>query len=520
MKLTLRHHRLFCSLTLPFVVLLTLLSIPQAKAKASGLPSGPEALSHYASQSLSRFIEASPKLSPQQALIVWQSHLGPTTAGRTIQGQAIEAALLVRNGMVLTGLEQLLNLKNPRSIDPRVIEWVRSAIGPENSAWSAAEVVWTTSWQHLFPNVPQIKSTTAVSTPIPPRHFKSHEKAIAKAAKDSPVQAQMRWRLALSAILVGDSRVASEQLDQLLNSQQTWIPRDQIYLAGGRLFYQERRFVEALNAYGAIPKQSDYWFQAAEEIAWTYAQMGNPDQALSKLKTLLVPVLAPTVGPEPFFVASFLNQRSCNYAQVFKTHRLFKTPYDQRIQNLTALQNSQPTATSSSAIAKWQKNPTIWRGTKEEMLSLPINFHRQADIRKAGIRRQIFTSELILAGQLDATLKQNGLAIGLGPSMNQIERGIQQTDQVVARSLQTLARRELQEIQRIVTRMHIIEADSIQRMQLLDQKVGPAKNRSHLVKNDGRNLIFPESSEIWLDEWDHFKVDATRCPNEIKESTL
>jgi hypothetical protein len=57
-------------------------------------------------------------------------------------------------------------------------------------------------------------------------------------------------------------------------------------------------------------------------------------------------------------------------------------------------------------------------------------------------------------------------------------------------------------------------------MQLLDQKVGPAKNRSHLVKNDGRNLIFPESSEIWLDEWDHFKVDATRCPNEIKESTL
>lgn len=136
---------------------------------------------------------------------------------------------------------------------------------------------------------------------------------------------------AIDMALKGREKAALKTLDSISMKDLSADERDRVWMTMGRVNYQARNFPQALEAYDKITAKSSSWFEALEERAWTYMQMGRPDDALAQLKTVLSPLFKDRPVSEPYFLTALAQLRICDYSALFKTIHEFKDRFRDRV---------------------------------------------------------------------------------------------------------------------------------------------------------------------------------------------
>lgn len=279
-----------------------------------------------------------------------------------------------------------------------------------------------------------------------------------KAAKDI-------WAQATNA---KDTRTAIPLLQKLLDDDSEAVDHDLVLLTAGRLMYQEGRLDSALKYYSMVTKRSDFWIDAIEEKAMTYAKLGRYDKALAELKTVMAPIFSTQSSAESFFLQGLINLKICDYPAVFKSIENFKSRFRDRIASLTSLEKSGSNAYSIAAFEKLQKDAdSSWASFSTSMGHLPRLFNRDSQLQNA------------------AAVKKPALA---------------------QERFKSLAKQELEEISSIVRKFQILEIEATQRL----HSIKPTK----MTKKPSRTadqLVFPDEKEVWLDEITHYQVQASSC---------
>lgn len=151
----------------------------------------------------------------------------------------------------------------------------------------------------------------------------------ALAAKITIREQQMRAiELALKS---SDMTKPIEILNGLLMKNLPRVEKDRVLLTLGRIYYQEKSFDKALEAYEGIKAPSEFWFEALEERAWTHMQKEEPGRALGLLNTVVSPMFKDRVVSEPYFLMALAQLRTCDYAAVFKTMKAFKDRFRDKV---------------------------------------------------------------------------------------------------------------------------------------------------------------------------------------------
>ncbi len=302
-------------------------------------------------------------------------------------------------------------------------------------------------------------------------------------------KAWLRWQLALNAPLVGNAKLGLAALDSLITSRQKLIAVDQIDLTRARIHFQEGNFEDAIDAYQAVGKASEYWFEALEEEAWSYIRLGQPDKATAKLATLLSPVFQTWVGPETFFAANYTALKTCDYPTVFKYGKQFKERHMKRIKELESLSKTGNNSVTSTALARLESGEMNFTAFAKEATAMPRFFWRDEFLRRH------------VADIKDGKASPKNAA--------------KARSKMVAR-LKALAKSELSEYKTVIQKLHIIEAEAIQRMYLDDSLTGVRPELAE-TKSDPNVLSFPHDDEMWIDEIDSYQAKVKECP-QLKEA--
>lgn len=246
-----------------------------------------------------------------------------------------------------------------------------------------------------------------------------------------------------------------------------------------RIAYEKSDFQSAMNLYNQIPSSSDFWIEAIEEKTWIHLKLKNSNEATSISRTLLSDVLAPLIGPEPYFLQTLIEYRLCGYHSIFKTIKLFKSRYAERTKEIQTLADTG----TNKAMAK---ATNILFSKKDKLASLKAeNFGYEIQF----LPRFFYRDQAVLK----AVQAQNQAAVQL--------------------RIKELAKQDLNEISDILRKLQLVETQVVQQVYAFEDELG--KKRKASFKNKGYNsdeMYFPYDGEIWLDEIDQFQSSTEKCP--------
>lgn len=340
-----------------------------------------------------------------------------------------------------------------------------------------------------------VEATTRASYLVKDKkEFNALMRKLNQASPNSEEQTWLRWQVALNAPLVEETTTSLAELKALSTSKQKLIPQDLISLTKGRVHFQRKEFTKAIESYQKIDKASEYWFEALEEESWAYIRQNKPEMATAKLTTLMQPVFQNWVGPETFFAANYNSLKVCDYTSVLNNGQTFKTRHTPRIQELEKLAKTGANSVTTVALSKLSSGVMDFNSFAKEAASLPRFFWRDEIIRT-------YVEEL----------KQ------ISKRKEQAEKPIEvaQLKGKLSDRLKALAQSEITEYSTVIQKLHIIEAEVIQRI-YLDESLKGKRASLPSVKSDPNTLSFPYSDELWIDEVDKYKARVKGCP-ELKE---
>jgi tetratricopeptide (TPR) repeat protein len=133
----------------------------------------------------------------------------------------------------------------------------------------------------------------------------------------SPYLLQARYFMATIQVKRGDLAGASITYDGILKMQATDEAGKEIQdlsrMAIARILYERSQFDKAIDAYGAIPRQSKYFGEALQEQAWTFIKAKEWQKAYRALDLLLLANPETPDAPELRLTMGNLNLRMSNY---------------------------------------------------------------------------------------------------------------------------------------------------------------------------------------------------------------
>lgn len=243
--------------------------------------------------------------------------------------------------------------------------------------------------------------------------------------------------------------------------------------------YGKGHLKSALKYYSAVPKGSEYWLEALEEQAQAYGRLGQFDKAMANLKTVLAPQFDGLTGPEPFFVMALTQLKVCDYSGTLQTVKQFKKAMKPKVSELENLKSGKSLIAVETVYSRASKTKEIdFSQLGPEAKKLPRNMHRDLAANRA----------------------------------------IKKSKSAFIKRVQDLAHQELQEIDKMISKMQIIESEVIQKVNLLVHE----KNRQKIGKfaKVKDTLVFPGDEEVWFDELGDFSAEVEKCPTLTQRASL
>jgi hypothetical protein len=448
----------------------------------------------------------------------WQIGVAGSAFAESPNGKALYSYILSKNGMPTIALENLFDVKSPSSIHPRIKKLLAAEFPSENAIWTYADYLWKSEWSGVFGADLEFRRATIENKSVKTEsQFKKLELLASKTQKGSIEWARIQWLLGTSRAVQDKPSLSYKHFNALLSTNQSAIGRDQIMMGLARVQFQEKKFQAALQSYSQVAKNSDYWLEALEEKAWTHIRLNDYKKALGELETVLTPVFAAELGPEPYLVSSFSNLKICDFQGVFKIHEQFKERYRQRAIELDLLAKTGRSSSTDAAVAKLISGVSRWAQLGPDAERLPRFIHRDQAMDRYVRRQRSLLGEQArlsaLVSEAKSEFASSRMESAMASAQNRLSREIQKNSDRITKQMKKLAQNDLNEVSRIIRKLHIVEAEAIQRMHLYD-KLAAEKADPDLEEkiSSGDVLVFPHQGEIWLDELDHYQVNAKGCP--------
>lgn len=239
-------------------------------------------------------------------------------------------------------------------------------------------------------------------------------------------------------------------------------------MSTARKLFEQKKFAEAIQEYNKISQKSDRYFLAVEEKAWSHLHLDQFDKALGEVRTLTSPALTGLVGTEPFLLQALTQLKICDYVGVFQTLKDFKATKKDQVAAVQEIAKKKRNAVSRQTLDQWVLNIQDWKKLGPALALMP----------------QLFYHDVIM---VRAAKAKNFIAL--------------------ENRLQELAIIENNENFRILQKLNLIEVESMQRVHIateFDRKQGET------IEKDKSDLVFEDSSEVWLDELDSYQATINR----------
>ncbi len=443
----------------------------------------------------------------EKALLLWEDHSDLKKIGRDNE-TALLAYLLFQNGLKVSGLELLFSISNPKRIHPLLLtKWndlIKNEALPVLAIQKGLE-----QWNGYLSLPVKFDSSTLKSNQL----AKSDLDAIniivdrlKKEKKGSRLYQDLKWQLSILRLLQDQVKSAEANLSGVKG-----ITDDKILLMQARIAYQSKQFKKAIQLYSKIKENSDYWLESLEEKSWSHFRLNQEDKAISILKTLLAPQWDKQVGPEPYLLQGLIQLNTCDYNGVFKTIELFKSRYQFRAKQLSLLSQKGLNTEQKRLISKLVQNPAQWKSLGNKVDLLPRLIHRDRLIVLEVVKRFYFENEV---SKIDRILSVNdSISLTVKKILNQFANRsrskIQFNESQIEKRVQVLAKIEADEVARILQKMHLLEAEAVQRVHY------PFKLAKNEVKKDKKNstdqLVFKANDEVWIDELNNYQANIKNC---------
>ncbi len=184
------------------------------------------------------------------------------------------------------------------------------------------------------------------------------------------------------------------------------------WMAVGRIHYERGEYELAMDAYSRIDRQSDLFFDALYEIAWTQVKRKNYEGALKAAEVLLIGAEDSPLAPEARILMGTLYARAKKYDEALKTYNEVineYAPVRDEIEALLAL-HADPVEYFNELIAREGEHFSVesvlpplaakWASTQEDVAQA-FGIVTELQKGKAGVREGNEIADRILAS-LDA----------------------------------------------------------------------------------------------------------------------
>jgi tetratricopeptide (TPR) repeat protein len=412
------------------------------------------------------------------ALELWAKAFPGSGFGTSDNGRALRIYLLAMNGLPVSSTKLLLRETTYQNLNAGVLEMWRPLIDSYIS--ELPQGMMNVSWK---------------------RHFSSD-------TSSDYARAKSLWAFATKAPQTGDTAGALRALNSLSTLHQSLIGADQLELATGRVLYQQGKLDEAITHYNKVPKNSDLWLETLEERAWAYLKKGDHDHAMGDITTALAPVFSSVTGPESYFLSELSDLQVCDYPKILRTSRSFKERSRDRLKALEELASSGTNKAVNQAMSDIETKGLSVVAVGSNVKFMPRNFLRDGEFSRAIKYRRELMNEAKVSKDVLSKIGGDGEMEAL---LNENNADIAQAKATAFARLRKLAAGDVQEFRMIINKLHIIEAEVIERLYVDESLQG--KRRDLVKTEDPKNTIsFPYSEEVWMDELDHYKTVVKDCP--------
>lgn len=459
-----------------------------------------------------QFIEAG---DFERALFQFTPAFERTELVKTANGEALKAYLYFQNGMPVAGLESLLLINNPKSIQSDLAQLWRQAAGEAHPAWTQVWIEnWNPAWTEIFGVNAEIQVRSRMINGFDQMDLVKD--LMVKSRPGTKERALLQWQLVL-ALVSQDTGQAAQALAHLIKQEKNPIGADLMEMTAARMLYQNGFLDAAIKYYAKIPKSSDYWFEAQEEMGWAYIRKGQPQDALAVTRTLTKPYFAHLVGPEASFLRSLSQLKVCDYTGVAESLKQFGTDFKARSAELLAVSENARTPKVDELIQKRAEGKIKFVDMGSTLTGVPRWAPRDQRLGSLINFERSLQKEASRAGELYARSLSNGsdrvgFQAPLEAMKNSIEAKYKAAQVQTFKRVEELAKLEVAETKEILSKMHVVEAEMLQQSEMADRVAAARPEKKTELRGVASEpqkfqLKFPVDKEVWFDELAHYNVN-------------
>jgi hypothetical protein len=350
------------------------------------------------------------------------------------------------------------------------------------------------------------------------------QKLYAKLPADSPEHAKVGWQIVIQQSVANNVEAAAKTLAEVMKANPHPVSQELMDLTAARMLFQRAHYAAAIKYYEKIPRTSDYWTDAQEEMAWSYIRKGEPQNALAVSRSLVAPGMALLAGPESYFAHSLAELKICDYPGVLTSLKEFSQIFKARYKALqeTAKNSESPTVKKAIDVLKTGRADRAKLGG--EGAGLPRLVARDERLFEYAQSQKALEAE---ASAADLVYSKSLAFSGLQGYFDKLRKDVSaraySASSAAQNRVRELAKRESADIQEILRKLHIVEAEVITQVSVADRVIDktrkPAKEVKGTTGSKAKETVsYPaEDKEVWFDEIGSYKVDVKKaCHAEAK----
>lgn len=453
----------------------------------------------------------------EKAVLQYPAAFAGTPFQKSATGRALQGYLQFQAGLPITGVQTLFLADKPAEINATLREeWMKLA-PVEHFAWDLAQVPWTPAWEQVFGERLEMRMKTLAALQAGTPDLEALQKLSAQAQNNSKEKGLLDWQLVLGASLQDQADRAAKLLANLMKSKNSPVREDLMQLTAARLLYQNGYFSAALKYYEKLPKTSEYWTEAQEEMGWAYIRKGEPQNALALSQTLVASDLNYQVSPEAFFVRALAQLKVCDYTGVTETLKSFPKRFKERTQRLSELSQNSTGEATEKALGLLTAKRIQQKDLGKAAQNLPRRLARDEKLYQFVQAQKYWDAEAQAAEKLYA----KSLALtGLQGVLDSLKQSTLQKAQAAKNAaygrVKDLATEEVNETREILRKLHIVEAELLQQLSMADRIAKNAKGQEEKkgvtgYKGSADVVSFPAEDELWFDELSNYRVDVKKA---------
>ncbi len=95
----------------------------------------------------------------------------------------------------------------------------------------------------------------------------------------------------------------------------------------GRMYFQDRKFKEAKDAFVKVSKENPLWIQSLHELGWSQVQAGDFEGAIGNMYSIQSPYFQNVFKPESFVIRAIGYLNLCQYGDAYRTISILEKQY-------------------------------------------------------------------------------------------------------------------------------------------------------------------------------------------------